>query len=332
MTNLDNCDIESVRDKVVLITGGSGSLGNAIIKKISNYVKKIIIFSRDELKHANMIAEYNIDKLRFLIGDVKDKDRLKIALKNVDICIHAACMKRVESCTYNPIEAVKNNIIGSLNVLEACLSNNVEKVLMVSTDKSCNPATLYGGTKFISEQLFINGNNYSSKDSNTIFFATRYGNVFASNGSIRVLFEKQIKDKGYIEITDSEMTRFFMSMGEAVDLNLFAINNALGGEIYVPKLKAAKIIDFAKTFFPDAEIRIIGVRGYEKIHEELISNLEIRSTVDCGKYYKILPPSIRDKEMGWDRDSPQEKTIIPFKYSSDVVEKFTKNELLSFDK
>lgn len=329
----DGSDLDAVRDKVVLITGGTGSLGNALTKRICDVAKKIIIFSRDELKQHQMRQKFaNKENIRFMIGDVRDKDRLMYALRDVDICIHCASMKRIEVCQYNPVEAIKTIVIGSLNVMEACIENGVKKVLFISTDKSCAPATLYGGAKFVSEQLFISGNNYSTRD--TVLTITRYGNVYASNGSMRHLFKKQAEENGEIEITHEDMTRFLMTIDQAVDLNLFALNNAkCGGEIFIPKLKAVKIVDYVKTFFPNLPTKIIGVRGYEKIHEDLISDTEMRYVVDCGMYYKIIPSTVNIPQLGWDKNYPVEKTIeASFKYNSGTVEQLTSQEIINMEK
>lgn len=326
----DGSDLDAVRGQTVLITGGTGSLGNALVDKIVDVAKKVIVFSRCELKQARMRSKY-ADKfnIRYMIGDIRDRERLFMALRGVDICIHAACMKRVETCTYNPFEAVKSNVVGSMNVVEACIENKVKKSLLVSTDKSCAPATLYGGTKFVAEQMFINGNNYATRD--TVFTVTRYGNVFGSNGSIRGLFEEQAK-AGEVKVTHKDMTRFFMSMDDAVNLNLFALNNTIGGEIFIPKLKATAIMAFAETFAPGVPVKFIGLRGYEKIHEDLISDIEMMYTVDCGQYYKVVPPSVSDNTLGWDVNYPEEPKVIPFKYRSDQIEKFTSDELKELDK
>lgn len=319
-------DLDIIRDKVILITGGTGSLGNALTQRILDVAKKVIIYSRCELKQARMRDKFkDYVNIRYLIGDVQDKSRLSVALLGVDLCIHAACMKRVETCTYNPFEAVKNNIIGSVNVVEACIQNDVKKAILVSTDKACSPSTMYGGTKFVAEQVFINGNNYSTRNK-TLFAATRYGNVYGSNGSVRHLFEQQAKN-GKVSVTHEEMTRFFMSMDDAVDLNLYALNNSMGGEIFIPKLKATNIMDYAKAFAPEAEIEFIGLRGYEKIHEDLISRTEILYTVDCGKYYKIIPPGITDRSVGWDIEYPDEPKVKPFEYNSNKVERLTVQEI-----
>lgn len=324
-------DIDVITGKVVLITGGTGSLGNALTERIVDKAKKVIIYSRCELKQANMRQKF-IDKknIRYIIGDIKDLDRLNSAMSGVDICIHAAALKRVEANTFNPFEAVNTNIIGSMNVIKACINRNVKKALLVSTDKATSAATLYGGAKFVAEQMFINGNNYSKRDS-TIFTVSRYGNVFSSNGSISYIFKKQAEE-GTIKLTHNEMTRFFMSLDDAVDLNLFALNNAIGGEIFIPKIKGSTIRAFVDTFTPNVPIEIVGLRGYEKIHEELISETESAYVVDMGKNYKIIPPSVSDWKMGWDVDYPDEPKMKPFRYTSDRVDQLTKEELLRFDK
>jgi len=320
-------DLDAVRGKIVLITGGTGTLGNALTERIHSIAKKIIIFSRGELKQAEMQEKFaRKENIRFMIGDIRDKDRLMFALHNVEVCVHAACMKRVDACSYNPFEAVKNNIIGSMNIVEACIENGIKRALMVSSDKACSAATLYGGTKFVAEQLFINGNNYSKRDG-TIFMASRYGNVMGSNGSFRTTIETQAKN-GKIKITHKDMTRFFMSIDEAVNLNLFALNNSIGGEIFIPKLKASSLLQFAKAFAPNIPIEFVGIRGYEKIHEDLISDTEMLYTVDCDDYYKILPPpDTCGVGTKWDINYPKEPVIKPFRYSSDKVEKLTTEEL-----
>lgn len=686
----DGSDLDAVRGKVMLITGGTGSLGHALTRKVCDVARKVVIYSRCELKQARMQSVFQ-DKsnVRYLIGDIRDKDRLSMALKDVDVCIHAACMKRVETCTYNPLEAIKSNVIGSVNVLEACLENDVEKALLVSTDKACldyhsyitlydgstkkigevvdskeevdvlsydkntntfvpgkitgwyknkrggreyfdvtfknarrysnnrvrvrvtgdhkfltknrgwveaqhlketdllitnylrpnekqmsliggmllgdgnilyregknensskgvfrygqsadksesvklfkkalqslspneirlhrskknkqdfctfslksspfinelykefypngvkilpkefiekyfspimlaawinddgcrsynnlkiathsfekhdviwlaeflkskgfncwaypckykdneyyelrfsvsatikignfingllpnctlhkvtncgpfnptlwslgdpipfldnpiikksnrktkfvyciqvektnnfvssgmvlhncAPATLYGGTKFVAEQAFINGNNYSHKGGTT-FAVTRYGNVYASNGSVAHIFKKQAEE-GKVKVTHPDMTRFFMSLDEAVDLNLFALNNTIGGEIFIPKLKSTTIMAFAETFAPGVPVEFIGLRGYEKIHEDLISKTEMMYTVDCGNYYKIVPPNVAQVNLGWDSYYPDEPKVKPFDYTSEHRDRFTEEELLGFDK
>lgn len=325
-------DLDAIVNKVVLITGGTGSLGHALTERICDHAKKVIIYSRCELKQANMKQKFaNKTNIRYLIGDIRDKERLSMAMQGVDVCIHAACMKRVETCTYNPLEAVKSNVLGSMNVLEACIANKVSKTLLVSSDKACAPATLYGGTKFVAEQIFINGNNHAQRD--CIFTVTRYGNVYASNGSVRQLFERQAREEGKVKVTHKDMTRFFMSMDQAVDLNLFALNNAIGGEIFIPSLRATTIVAFAETFAPGVPVEFIGLRGHEKIHEELISSTESLYVVSLGdNYYKIVPPAVNEPGIGWDINYPDEPKMQPFEYTSFSTEWFTPEELKEFDK
>lgn len=326
-------DVDAIIGKTVLITGGTGSLGNALTQHICDYAKKVIIYSRDELKQANMQQKFaDKNNIRYFLGDVKDKDRLKTALKGVDICIHAACYKRIEFCSYNPSEAVKNNIIGSVNVAEACIENKVQKVIMVSTDKACESATLYGGTKFVSEQIFTNANNYSSRDG-TILSSVRYGNVYGSRGSIRHLFDKQVKEDGIISITHEEMTRFFMSISDACDLVLYCANNMIGGEIFIPKMKSIQISEYAKSLYPNIPQKIIGLRGHEKIHEKLISETEENFVVKCNdKYYKIVPPPIKISGVIWDINYPDEKREQNFTLSSRTADRLSKEEIENFEK
>lgn len=320
-------DMDAIVDKTVMITGGTGSLGNALTRRLCDYAKKIIIYSRCELKQSNMQQKF-ADKtnIRYLIGDIRDKERLMRSMTGVDVCIHGATMKRIETCARNPLESVKSNVLGSMNMIDACIEHKVNKALMVSTDKAASPATLYGGTKFVSEQMFIGANNYTPNE-DIMFTNVRYGNIYGSNGSIKHIFAKQAKEKGEITITHQEMTRFFMGLDSAVDLILFALNNCIGGEIFVAKMKAIGIMQFAESFFPDVPKRIIGLRASEKIHEELISETESRYVVDCDKYFKIVPANVSIPALGWDASYPQEKLMDPFVYTSDKVEELTKEDL-----
>lgn len=325
-------DIDAIKNNVVLIIGGTGSLGNALTQRICDHAKKIIIYSRCELKQANMQSKFaNKDNIRYMLGDIKDIDRLKVALSGVDICIHAACYKRIDSCSYNPIEAIKNNVNGSINVVEACIEKRIKKTILVSTDKACEPGTLYGGTKFVAEQLFVNANNYSS-DNSTAFSAIRYGNVYGSNGSIRHIFEKQSNEDGILSITHPDMTRFFMSLGEACDLVLFCANKMIGGEIFIPRMKSIKIKKYAEIFSPNVPIKIIGLRGHEKIHEKLISETEKMYVVKCNdKYYKIIPPNANVPGLGWDINYPKEKKEKDIILSSDSVDRLTEQEIIDLE-
>lgn len=279
--------------KKILITGGTGSLGKYLTNYlIKNYpeIEKIIIYSRDEQKHFQMAQEFNneeIKKIRFLIGDIRDKERLNRAIEDVDYVVHAAAMKHVHISEYNPDECVKTNINGAENLIECCLKNNVKRVVALSTDKACSPINLYGATKLVSDKLFISANNIKGKR-DLKFSVVRYGNVMNSNGSVIPYFQK-MKQNGYLTITDPKMTRFNITLDQAVKMILFALQNCWGGELYVPKISSFKIIDLAKSICDDCEIKTIGLRPGEKIHEEMISLSDSFYTYDLGKYYAILP-------------------------------------------
>ena len=280
------------KNKSILITGGTGSFGNSFVdyflkNKIS--FKKIIIFSRDEFKQFEMRKKYSrndLKKLRFFLGDIRDKSRLKLAFNDVDIVIHAAALKHVPVAEYNPIEFIKTNIIGSQNITEVALETNVKKVVSLSTDKACSPINLYGATKLCADKLFLSANNIKGKK-NITFSVVRYGNVFSSRGSVIPEFLKQ-KENKVLKITHKEMTRFNIFMNDAIKMVLWAMKNTNGGEIIIPKLKSYKIIDLAKIIGPDCKISFIGIRPGEKIHETLISNSESSNAIDIGKYYIIF--------------------------------------------
>ena len=283
-----------LNNKTILITGGTGSLGNALTKRIlSKYknIKKIIIFSRDEFKQYNMeksFPEKRFNCIRYFLGDVRDLSRLEQALKGVDYVIHTAALKQVPAAEYNPFEYIKTNVIGAQNLITACINQRVKKVIALSTDKACSPINLYGATKLCSDKLFISSNNLSGKNG-TIFSVVRYGNVFASRGSVIPYFINLNKKNKAITITDKKMTRFNISLEEGVDAVMWALKNMKGQEILVPKIPSFKIIDLAKAINHKAKLKFIGVRPGEKIHEELISNSDSQLTIDVGKYYLILP-------------------------------------------
>jgi UDP-N-acetylglucosamine 4,6-dehydratase len=282
-----------LKEKSILITGGTGSLGKALTAHIlEKYpeIKKIIIFSRDEQKQFQMAQEYPTDKfpqIRFFIGDVRDKERLIRAFKDVNYVIHAAAMKHVPIAEYNPDECVKTNIDGARNVIDACLQTNVERVVALSTDKACAPINLYGATKLASDKLFVAANNI--KGWNPIRFSVvRYGNVMGSNGSVIPFFIKK-KKEGILPITDPEMTRFNISLQGGVDMVVHALFHAWGGEIFVPKIPSYRITDVAQAIAPASKQKVVGIRPGEKIHEELITSSDSFTTYDLGKYFVILP-------------------------------------------
>ena len=283
------------RNKSILITGGTGSFGKSFVNYIlKNFpqIKKIIIFSRDELKQHEMLQSFSkkqLSKLRFFIGDVRDKERLQMAFEDVDIVIHAAALKQVPTAEYNPFEFIKTNILGAQNVVEASLNANIKKVVALSTDKAAGPINLYGATKLCSDKLFVAANNLKGKR-NIIFSVVRYGNVLGSRGSILPTFKEQLKTKK-IYITDKSMTRFNISIEDAVKMVVWSIKNAVGGEIFVPKLPSFKLTDFAKAICPSCKIIETGIRPGEKIHEEMITVSDSYNTFDLGKYYAIVMPS-----------------------------------------
>ena len=279
--------------KSILITGGTGSFGKAftsyILKKYKN-IHKIIIFSRDEFKQHEMSNSFSAkenEKLRFFIGDIRDKERLELALDSVDAVIHAAALKHVPIAEYNPFEFVKTNIFGANNLIEACLKKNVKNVIALSTDKAVSPINFYGATKLCSDKLFCAANNIKG-EKKIKFTVVRYGNVFASRGSAYSVFASQYKKKKTILLTDKRMTRFNIFLEDAVKMVDWALKNSLGGEIFVPKLDCYKIIDFIRALFPDAKIKEIGVRPGEKLHEEIITENDSNSTFDLGKYYAVV--------------------------------------------
>jgi UDP-N-acetylglucosamine 4,6-dehydratase (inverting) len=282
-----------LNNKSVFLTGGTGSFGKAFTKTIlERYpnIKKIIIYSRDEQKQFQMMQYYSPDtfpQMEFIIGDMRDYNRLRTALQGIDVVVHSAAMKHVPIAEYNPMECIKTNIIGAENLINACLKSNVEKVVALSTDKAAAPINLYGATKLVSDKLFIAANNIRG-GRNISFSVVRYGNVMGSNGSVIPFFLKR-KASGVIPITDPTMTRFNISLAEGVEMVLFALENAWGGELFVPKIPSYRITDVAMAVAPDCEHKVVGIRPGEKIHEEMITSSDSFSTYDLGKYYAILP-------------------------------------------
>lgn len=279
--------------KSILITGGTGSLGKQLTKRIYQKwpdIERLVIYSRDEQKQFDMDQEYPHDKyptIRFFIGDVRDKERLIRAMNGIDIVIHAAAMKHVPIAEYNPDEAVKTNIIGAQNVIDACFATKVKNVVALSTDKAAAPINLYGATKLASDKLFIAANNVKGfRDIR--FSVVRYGNVMGSNGSVIPFFIKK-KKEGVLPITDKKMTRFNISLDGGVDMVFHALENACGGEVFVPKISSYRIMDVANAICPDCEKKEIGIRPGEKLHEEMITSSDSFFTYDLGTYYVILP-------------------------------------------
>jgi UDP-N-acetylglucosamine 4,6-dehydratase (inverting) len=275
--------------KNILITGGTGSFGKQCTKMIlEQYApKKLVIFSRDELKQYEMSQVFNQPIMRYFLGDVRDQSRLKRALEDVDVVIHAAALKQVPAAEYNPFECIKTNVLGAQNLIEACLDTDVQRVVALSTDKAAAPINLYGATKLCSDKLFVAANNIKGSR-NIRFSVVRYGNVMGSRGSVIPFFLEQ-RAKGVLPITDPEMTRFNISLREGVEMVLWAIEHAWGGEVLVPKIPSYRITDLATAIGPECEQDIIGLRPGEKIHEEMITASDSFNTVDLGQYYAILP-------------------------------------------
>ncbi len=315
------------KNKTILITGGTGSFGKNYVKYLlkNSEAKKIIVFSRDELKQFQMQREIEDSRLRFFLGDVRDLPRLERAFHGINIVIHAAALKQIPTLEYNPFEAVKTNIIGSQNVIDAAIDQGVEKALFISSDKAAHPVNLYGSTKLCAEKLFISGNSYAG--GKTQFSCVRYGNILGSRGSIveTLIVQKNI-DKVYI--TDERMTRFWITFDQAFNLVLFALENMAGGEIFIPKkIPSMKLVSLFDAICPQAKKEIIGIRAGEKLHEVLLTNEEAKHTVELGDYYVILPEF--SSIGGYKKHLILGKKLKPeFKFSSDKNKKWlTKGKL-----
>lgn len=323
---------ELLENKTLLITGGTGSLGKAltshILKKYPN-VKKLVIYSRDEQKQFQMAQEFPSDKfpqIRFLIGDVRDEDRLKRAFKDINFVIHAAAMKHVPIAEYNPDECVKTNIHGAQNVINASLETAVERVVALSTDKACAPINLYGATKLASDKLFVAANNITGW--NPIRFSVvRYGNVMGSNGSVIPFFMNK-KKEGVLPITDPNMTRFNISLQSGVDMVMHALEHAWGGEVFVPKIPSYKIMDVAEAIGPECEHKVVGIRPGEKVHEEMITSSDSFYTYDLGKYFTILPSNPKWKLDDFIKAFNAKKVASGFAYNSGTNDEWESVESL----
>jgi UDP-glucose 4-epimerase len=290
------------KDKILLITGGTGSFGNAVLKRFLNTdIKEIRIFSRDEKKQEDMRIELNNPKVKFYIGDVRNYDSLNFALNGVDFIFHAAALKQVPSCEFYPMEAVRTNILGAENVLNAALANNVKKVILLSTDKAVYPINAMGISKAMMEKLMV-AKARSVDDRKTVLCGTRYGNVMASRGSVIPLFVKQIKDGNRLTVTDPQMTRFLMSLDDAIDLVIYAFRHARQGDIFVQKAPACTIGDLAEAirdiFQKDGKIKIIGTRHGEKLYETLLTREELAKAEDMGGYFRIVPD---DRDLNYNK-------------------------------
>ena len=313
----------------ILITGGSGSFGHSFVPlTLKKYnPKRLVIFSRDEMKQWEMAKSFKDDpRVRFFIGDVRDKDRLHRALHNVDFVVHAAATKIVPTAEYNPFECIKTNVNGAMNLIDACIDQNVKRVVALSTDKASSPINLYGATKLAADKLFVASNSSYAGGHKTSFSIVRYGNVMGSRGSV-IPFFMSLKDQGVLPLTDVRMTRFLISLDQAVELVWHAIDDMLGGEIYVKKIPSMKVLDIAGVVAPKAKHEIIGIRPGEKLHEQMISAEDSYTTYEYSNYYKILP-QINEWKKDILRIKDGVKVSEGFSYCSDNnSEWMTKSEL-----
>ncbi|HDZ3414203.1 TPA: UDP-N-acetylglucosamine 4,6-dehydratase (inverting) [Pseudomonas aeruginosa] len=315
-------------EKTILVTGGTGSFGNTFVPMtLAKYnPKKIIIFSRDEMKQWDMAKKFEGDpRVRFFIGDVRDKDRLYRALDGVDYVVHAAATKIVPTAEYNPFECIKTNINGAMNLIDACIDKGVKRVVALSTDKASSPINLYGATKLASDKLFVAGNSYAGGHE-TRMAVVRYGNVMGSRGSV-IPFFMSIKEKGEVPITDERMTRFMISLEEGVELVWHAFEDMEGGEIYVKKIPSMKITDLARVVAPDAKQKIVGIRPGEKLHEQMISAENAYYTYEYPEHFKILPV-INDWANCTNRIKDGKRVAEGFVYSSDNNTEWMSDEAL----
>ena len=300
----------------ILLTGGTGSFGTAFIEVVAERWPDatVRIFSRDELKQSESRDRFGDRQLRYFIGDVRDRGRLLRAAHGADLIVHAAAMKQVPACEYNPFEAVQTNVLGAQHIVDAAIDAGVPKVIALSTDKAVNPVNLYGATKLCAEKIVVQGNAYAAQ-SNTSLSCVRYGNVVGSRGSVVPVFRKQIAEEGRITITDERMTRFWITLPQAVDLVLFAIEHAVGGEVFIPKIPSMRVVDLAEAMAPGLPREVIGIRPGEKLHELLLTGDESRHAIDADEVYVVLP------EHPWWTDHPRWLEGKPlddaFVYSSD---------------
>lgn len=312
--------LSDFHDKTVLVTGGTGSFGKKFAEILlrDHHPAKLIIFSRDELKqHEMRTGGFDHESLRYFIGDVRDVERLRRAMRGVDVVVHAAALKQVPACEYNPIEAVMTNVMGAKNVIDAALDSSVGKVLALSTDKAVNPVNLYGATKLVAEKLFVQANAYSGAGP-TRFSCVRYGNVVGSRGSVIPLFLKQ-RDSGRITVTDPRMTRFWITLDQGAQFVINCIERMQGGEVFVPKIPSMSITDLARAVAPGCDVEKVGIRPGEKLHEALVSEDEARHTIELDDMFVVKPA-----HPWWIRDSWKEGRPLAegFRYTSDTNEEW----------
>lgn len=316
---------ELLNDKSILITGGTGSFGRNFVKTVLRYGQpnRLVIFSRDEVKQYEMMQELNDENLnmepvRFFLGDVRDESRLTMALSGIDTVVHAAALKQVPAAEYNPFECIKTNVIGAENLVQACIKSNVQKVIALSTDKACSPVNLYGASKLASDKIFIAANNLSGKNG-CKFSVVRYGNVMGSRGSVIPLFQK-LKSEGaeILPITNSEMTRFWITLKQSIDFVISCLDIMKSAELFVPKIPSIKITDLALAMAPDMKQKIIGIRPGEKLHEAMITEDDARSTIELTDRYIILPQALLSNKDIQEYNCRQNFVSERFKYTSDT--------------
>jgi UDP-N-acetylglucosamine 4,6-dehydratase len=305
----------------ILLTGGTGSFGNAFIERVTSRwpAATIRVYSRDELKQSELRAQYGDRQIRYLIGDVRDRSRMTRAVQGADIVVHAAAMKQVEACEYNPFEAVRTNVLGAQHIVDAAIDAGVPRVVALSTDKAVNPVNLYGATKLCQEKIIVQGNAYAAQRA-TRFAAVRYGNVVGSRGSVVPVFKQQMARDGRITITDDRMTRFWIMLPQAVDLVLHALEHMHGGEVFIPKIPSMRVTDLADAIAPGVPRETIGIRPGEKLHELLITADESRHAIDAGDVYVVLP-----EQPWWDDKAPGatgSRLADGFVYASDTNEEW----------
>ena len=312
-----------MKDCTVLVTGGTGSFGHAFVRRVLELgPKKVIVFSRDELKQYEMAQQFGDQRLRFLLGDVRDRDRLYRVFDGVDYVVHAAALKQVPAAERDPIECIKTNVLGAQNVIEAAVDRGVGRVVALSSDKAAGPVNLYGASKLCSDKLFTAANAYSR---HTRFSVVRYGNVVGSRGSVVPLFLQQ-REKGALTITDPRMTRFFITLDQGVDLVFLALQKMYGGEIFVPEIPSVRITDLAEAIAPECKVITIGIRPGEKLHEVLITEDDARRTVKRDGYFVIQPDIPKDARQDWGVHVEPSNLTEGFRYASDTNDQWLEGE------